>query len=301
MKLFSLLSEDQILIDMKATAMEQAVRELLETIEPKMGNVSPDQALAVLLERERQGPTVVSEGVAIPHARVEGLREFFICIGTSREGVSALAPHDGRFNLIFLVVTPQTRNAIMLQTLAAIAKLLSSREIHDALLSVKAAGKIIKVIEESGVDVKRSLVASDIMDKTFPSVTLDTSLSKALELITTAKDDALPVLDEKHELLGELSSKEIIRIGLPDYMGMLSNVSFLTSFEPFEDFFKKERTLTVKDLYTKDVLTVSGDTSVVEVAYQMISSSRRRVHVTRDNKLEGIIYRKDIITRVLQG
>jgi len=253
MKLFSLLYEDQILIDMKAATMEQAVRELLQTIEAKMENVSSDRVLSALMEREQQGPTVVSEGVAIPHARVEGLEEFFVCIGTSREGISALAPHEGRFHLLFLIISPQTRNA------------------------------------------------SDIMDKTFSPVTLDTPLSKALELITAAKDDALPVVDEKQELLGELSSKEIISIGLPDYMGMLSNVSFLTSFEPFENFFKKELTLKVKDLYTKDVLSVTGDTSIVEVAYQMVSTGRRRVYITRDNKLEGIMYRKDIITRILQG
>jgi len=301
MKLFSLLSEDQILIDMKAATMEQALRELLKTIEAKMEKVSSDHALSALMEREQQGPTVVTEGVSIPHARVEGLEEFFVCIGTSREGIPALAPHEGRFHLLFLIVSPQSRNAVMLQTLAAIAKLLSSRETHDALLNVKAPGKIIKVIEESGMDVKRSLVASDIMDKTFSPVTLDTPLSKALELITAAKDDALPVVDEKQELLGELSSKEIISIGLPDYMGMLSNVSFLTSFEPFENFFKKERTLKVKELYTKDVLSVTGDTSIVEVAYQMVSTGRRRVYITRDNKLEGIMYRKDIITRILQG
>jgi PTS system nitrogen regulatory IIA component len=301
MKLYSLVPEDQILIDMKAPTMEEALRELLKTIEPKMGDVPSEQVLGILLDRERQCPSVVGEGVAVPHARVKGLQEFFLCIGTSREGIPALAPHDGSFNLIFLVLTPQTRNTMMLQTLAAIAKLLSSRETHDALLSVKAAGKIIKVIEESGVDVKRTLVASDVMDKTCSPVMLDTPLSKALELITTAKDDALPVVDEKNMLLGELSSKEIIRIGLPDYMGMLKNVSFLASFEPFENFFKNEHELYVKDLYTKDVLSVAGDTSVVEVAYQMISSGRRRVYITRDNKLEGIVYRKDIITRIFQG
>jgi mannitol/fructose-specific phosphotransferase system IIA component (Ntr-type) len=286
---------------MKAATMEQGLGELLKTIEPKMENVSSEQALSALLERENQGPTVVTEGVVIPHARVEGLEKFFVCIGTSREGIPAVAPHEGRFHLIFLIVSPKTRNAMMLQTLAAIAKLLSSRETHEALVNVKAPGKIIKVIEESGVDVKRTLVANDIMDKTFSSVTLDTPLRKVLELISTARDDALPVLDEKQELLGEISSKEIIRIGLPDYMGMLSNVSFLTSFEPFETFFEKEHVLKVKDLFQEGVLSVSSDTPIVEVAYQMISSGRRRVYITRDNKLEGIIYRKDIITRILQG
>ncbi|MCH8859294.1 MAG: CBS domain-containing protein, partial [Proteobacteria bacterium] len=218
--------------------------------------------------------------------------------GSSAKGIPLLGG-SGNIHSIFIILTPLTKNTLMLQTLAAVARLLSSAKTRQALGNVRTPSRVIKIIEESGVDVKKTLCANDIMNPVEISVRPSTALTDAMELLLEAPDEGLPVLGQSGELLGELAGKDIIALGLPKYMDLMDNTSVLGNVEPFEQFFQKERFLKVKDVLSKDTMTVELDTPVVQIAHQMLTDKKRRAYVVREGKLEGIIYRKDIVTKVL--
>ena len=201
---------------------------------------------------------------------------------------------------IFLILTSQTKNTLMLQALASVAKLMKNKETRDALLSIKNPTRIIKVIEESGVDVKKTITASNIMTTDITSLKPDDVLLDAIEVVISAKGSAVPVLSVEKNVVGDVSSREIIKVGLPDYMGMLDNVDFLNIFEPFEHYFKEERTLKVSDIMNKEILTVLPEAPIIEVAHKLTSSETTQVYIVKDNQLLGTISRNDILTKVLQ-
>ncbi len=298
MKLYSVLTEDQIRLNLEAENLEQGIREMLKPLEPHLNPVGAERVLEVLLERERNLSTSIVDGISVPHARIDGLQDFILAIGSSPKGI----PNNGSgklTHLVFVILTPLTKNTLMLQTLAAVARLVSSPLTRQALLNVKNPSRALKIIEESGVDVKKTLSANDIMSIPGPTVKLDTPLTHAMELLADSPGESVPVVGDAGELIGELNSTDIIGLGLPKYMNLMENTAPLGNIEPFEQFFQKERFLKVGDLIDRMPMKVEPDTPVVQIAHRMISESRHRAYVVKDNKLIGSIYRKDIVTRVL--
>jgi len=299
MKLSSLLSEDRILVDPPVANKEEAIKLLLGTLEPDLDLVARDLALEHLLERERKISSYVDYGVAIPHAKVEGLERVLVGLLTSHDGFDAQDPPGALIHLLFLVLTPPDKNTLMLQTIAAIARLCHTKEMREALRRTKTPSRIIKQIEESGVDIKNRLTASDVMVPPPEVLSPEMQLKEATGKIISSREDGLPVADSRGKLLGELSSAEILAIGLPKYVDLLKDDSFLTHFEPFENYFQQENQLTVRDVMTRDILTAEEETPIIKIANMLVGSNKPRLYVVRGGNLHGVVYRRDLLSRVL--
>ena len=71
--------------------------------------------------------------------------------------------------------------------------------------------------------------------------------------------------------------------------------------EPFEELLKKEDKIMVSQLYRDDFEVTSPETRIVEVAAMMIFKDVRSVFVTHNEKLVGVLLRKDIVNMVIRG
>ncbi|MCX8037365.1 MAG: PTS sugar transporter subunit IIA [Candidatus Sumerlaeia bacterium] len=301
MKLSSLLTESSILIEPEVENKEQAIERLLEVFDTYLDPTLRKLVFQRLLDREKKISSYVDHGVAIPHCKFEGLNRVLVGLITSSKGFDAQDPPGARINLLFLVLAPAERNTLMLQTLAAVARLCHTKEMRDALRRTKSPARIIKQIEESGIDVKSTITAADVMAVAPSVLSPETPLPDAISQIIEAPDDGLPVTDSQNKLLGELSSIEILAIGLPKYVDLLKDDTFLTQFEPFENYFRQEKQLTVRDVMTREILTVEEDTPIIKVTNMLVSGRKSRLYVVRDGKLCGIVYRRDLLSRVLQA
>ncbi len=87
---------------------DTAIRRLLEAICVRHPAISFDYALRAILERERQGPTFIGEEVCIPHARLDGIEESVLAIGSSKLGIYDHASSDTA-TLMFLMLSPVHR------------------------------------------------------------------------------------------------------------------------------------------------------------------------------------------------
>lgn len=299
MKLYSLLNENHILIDEPASSLADALGKLLRAFGDSFDGNSAEHLVTTLMERERQHPTMIADHVCVPHMRLERLDRFLVGLLVPETPIRHPQPSLPPISLIFIILAPQTKNTMLLQTLAAIARLLQSKKNMQAILGVKSPNRLLRVLEESGVDVKKNLLAADIMSPVTHSVTMDTLLAKAVDVLVDATDEGIPVLNEKNQLTGELTSRELLVLGMPKYLDLIVNPAMLDSFEPFENFFQHENSMTVRELCRRDIVTVDSSTPVVHVTHLMMTRHKRRVYVVDDDELKGIIYRKNIVTRVL--
>jgi mannitol/fructose-specific phosphotransferase system IIA component (Ntr-type) len=300
MKLSSLLTEDSILINPPVETKEEAMRRALATFEPQLDAARRDAALRHLLDREKKITSYIDHGVAIPHAKVEGINRIFVGLVTSAEGFDAQDPPNTPVHLLWLILTPPEKNTLMLQTLAAVARLCHTKEMRQALRRMKAPARIIKQIEDSGIDVKNTITAADVMVAAPEVLRPDTPLRDAIERIIASPYDGLPVTDGQGKLLGELSSIEILSIGLPKYVDLLKDDTFLMQFEPFENYFRQENQLTVREVMTREILTADEEAPIIKIANMLVAGDKSRLYVVRDGRLHGMIYRRDLLTRVLQ-
>ena len=91
------------------------------------------KVLDALLEREALGPTGVGHGVAIPHARIEGLAQMRGVFVRVIPPVEFGAVDDEPVDLIFALLSPIGSGSEHLRALARVARALRSAELRSQL------------------------------------------------------------------------------------------------------------------------------------------------------------------------
>ncbi|MEN8374858.1 MAG: CBS domain-containing protein [Gemmatimonadota bacterium] len=127
---------------------------------------------------------------------------------------------------------------------------------------------------------RASLTAGDVMTRRYPSVAADAPLTAAVERMLEHEVRAIPVVGEKDEVLGMVSSRDVLEALLPE-LGR----------EPDEE----GEAGVVRDIMSRTVLCVPEDLAVTDVANMMINKHVEQVPVVRDGRLAGVLTRSDII------
>ncbi len=121
------------------------------------------------------------------------------------------------------------------------------------------------------------------------TVTDDTSVEKALTLMKEEKVRRFPVLNKKGQLVGIVSEKDLL----------YASPSPATSLSIYEIPYLLSK-IKVRDLMTKDVITVTEETPLEEAARIMADNKIGGLPVVRDGKLVGIITETDMFKIFLE-
>jgi fructose-specific phosphotransferase system IIA component len=142
------LSSDSIKVNLESRTKAEVVEELVDLL-VAAGNVSnKNAAIKVLLDREELGSTGIGQGVAIPHAKSDAVKELVAAFGLSKSGIDFDALDGEPVNIFFLLLAPEEAAGNHLKALARISSLLKDKHFRRALLSAKTREEAIKVIEE---------------------------------------------------------------------------------------------------------------------------------------------------------
>jgi len=128
------LKHDAIILEMKATTKEGALRELAGLAATVCGRFTEEILYNVLLERESVGSTGVGNGVAIPHGKIEGLDEILLCFGRSKAGINFDAVDNRPAYLFVLLLSPASKAGEYLSTLAGVSRILKQSDARQRLL-----------------------------------------------------------------------------------------------------------------------------------------------------------------------
>jgi len=149
MTLANLLSEDQILPDLKAEGRWEAISEIVELL-VSSGRILPEDSESVLesiKQREQTMSTGIGLGIAIPHASSDKVQEVVAGFGRSKKGIEFDSLDGQPVSFIVLFVVPKDQFQTHLRTLAAIAKFLNDRTVRDELSAAATAADILEVFQ----------------------------------------------------------------------------------------------------------------------------------------------------------
>jgi len=109
----------------------------------------PDQAAALkaVTDREAAGPTVIAPGIAVPHARVEGLSKITAALGICPAGIMDPAADGGPIHLFILFVGPTGNMREHLGFLASVASLFQLEGFGNTLLQQTTPVHILEKIK----------------------------------------------------------------------------------------------------------------------------------------------------------
>lgn len=134
--LFSLLPDSVAITraDTKHEILGQLASRLAQAYE-----LDAHDVLDRLEERERLGSTGFGRGVAIPHARVPGLKRPVAALLRLAEPVDYAAADAMPVELVFGLLSPENAGVTHLHALAAISRLMRDERMHDAFMEAPDA------------------------------------------------------------------------------------------------------------------------------------------------------------------
>ena len=147
MKLFEYLPEEHIEPHLKGQTKFQVIEELLDLLYKNNHLLDRDVALQDVLAREGYLSTGLENGLAIPHAKTDGVGGLELAFGVKEEGVDFESLDGKPANLIFLVLSPRDTSGPHIQTLAVISRNLKNKEIRDALIQAESREEIYDIIK----------------------------------------------------------------------------------------------------------------------------------------------------------
>ena len=301
MKLSSLLSPDHIVVNVQAHNLEDAVREILSRAGKFHADLSADDIVPFVMRREQQGSTALERGVAIPHARIPDLDDFYLFVGKATAPLREKGIDEIPVDVVFLILASDKKNSLLLQTMAAIGNFVMQEEMLDLLRKADKPYEIWQVLDRSGVSVKRTLHARDLMRTSYLSVMPDMRVQQLLDLMFETGASEAVVTSGSGKILGVVTSAEILDAALPKYMASLPGVGFLEEFEPFEQFFRKEADMKVEQIMNRKPLIVAPDDPLIQVAFRMNHQKEQFAYVEEAGRFVGMIDRNDLLTRVLRA
>src|SRR5882724_1198351 len=153
MDLGDILSNDQIVPDLRAANRWEAIDELITKL-VSTGKIKPEQhdaIAAVVKKRESSMSTGIGFGIGIPHASTDLIYEVVGAFGRSKKGINFDALDNQPVTLVMLFLVPQGQFQKHLHTLARIAKLLHKKEFRQALEAAPDSTAMYQIIKsESG-------------------------------------------------------------------------------------------------------------------------------------------------------
>jgi PTS system nitrogen regulatory IIA component len=148
MKIMDFLSQDAIIVDLKATDKKSVIVELAEVLKNTKKIKNSDDIINIVLERERLGSTGIGQGVALPHGKTDLLQEQIGVLGISRKGIEFNSLDGEPVHIIFLLVGPVEVAGQHLKALSRISRLFKDKFLRQAIKEAKTTQEVVKLIQQ---------------------------------------------------------------------------------------------------------------------------------------------------------
>ena len=122
----------------------------------------------------------------------------------------------------------------------------------------------------------KSIKVADYMTRRLITITPEMSVNEAIRVFLEHKISGAPVVDENGRLVGVFSESDCLK-------GALEASYHGTEIGP------------VKEYMSVDLQTVTGETSILDVAEVFLADHRRRLPVLEGGRLVGQISRRDLL------
>jgi CBS domain-containing protein len=124
------------------------------------------------------------------------------------------------------------------------------------------------------------LTATELMEEFVTTLSAETSIDEAIEVLLKKKLTGAPVVDEENRLVGILSEKDCLKVVMTQAFERLPQAS-------------------VSDYMTTDIVTLAPRATVFDVVDRFLKTAFRRLPVVDDdNNLRGVVSRTSVVKAI---
>ena len=148
MTLQKLISNKFILLNQKLNNKKNALELISDHFEKEI-QIKKEIVFDSLYAREKLGTTALGSGVALPHARIDVLKNIHTLIIQLNSGIDFDAVDGKKVDIIFVLLVPNVNSDDHVKLLAEIASVLDNNEIVKKIRNAKSPHEIILALNNS--------------------------------------------------------------------------------------------------------------------------------------------------------
>ncbi|MFH1239346.1 MAG: CBS domain-containing protein [bacterium] len=147
--------------------------------------------------------------------------------------------------------------------------------------------------------------AKDIMTTKVLTVSPDMGIPEVAQFLLKNDISGAPVVDDKNKLIGIITEDDLIfqdkKVHIPTMINILGAVIYLESFKHFEKEMEKIMGGKVADIMVKEVITVTEETDIQDIATLMTEKNIHLFPVMKNEAIAGIVGKADVLKAIAKG
>ena len=274
MRLTDALRPEHIVSPLPAVTVREAVLALVQRL-TETGALRASERLEKLTPEARIRDLIhLGDRVLLPHLRTDAVREVVVALGITPQPLKQTPGGEaGTEQVVVLVLAPPAAAQLYLQMVAALARVFRQDDVVDELVAAHSPAQVLRIAEVRDLVLPPRLSVRDVMTQRVYRVAPDTPLRELMELMSRHDLKAVPVVNEKREVLGMVTERDAAAPPLA-------------------------AEAQTREIMSRSVMCVSEEQSLADVVAIMISKEVERVPVVNEGQLVGFLTRGDIIRKL---
>ena len=187
-------------------------------------DIKKNDVMNAFLKRDELGYLVFPDKSVIPHGRIENFDDIIIVIVKTTKPILISKDYA---DLFYCILTSNSGSNRYLRTLAAFAKI--SSEHSENIRKCTNGSEFKNYIHKCDLELDNVIQIKDIISDVVYTVKMNDTIETVADLMKKYNIIFLPVVDDENHYLGKIDVLDVIKIIYPEYMNLISDISFLNS------------------------------------------------------------------------
>lgn len=145
------------------------------------------------------------------------------------------------------------------------------------------------------------VLVSDIMEPVKIKLRESEPLERAIDMFSVRDRDDFPVVDDDNNFIGVVTTYELLRVCLPDYILWMDDLTPISNFEPFINVLRNESKTWLTEIMTNEYASITEDVPAMQAIKEITRHHTSHAYVVRGKKLVGVVSLKDFLRKILRG
>lgn len=154
MSLIDYINKESIMIDVQETEKESLLSKMVTRLNECGLIINKNDAEHAIIAREQLMSTGVGNGIAIPHAKTDSVKNIVLSVATIKNGINYKSIDKKKVFVVFMLLAPRNSASENLKVLTAIAAILKDNShFLEKLINAEKANDVIELIAKEEMKI----------------------------------------------------------------------------------------------------------------------------------------------------
>jgi fructose-specific phosphotransferase system IIA component len=148
-ELLSIITSECTITELRSNTKNDVLVELVDVLAYHGRLNDRDEVLKDILEREKTMSTGMQHGIALPHAKSEGVKDICVAVGVKKSGIDFDSMDGEPARIFIMVASPKRTSSPHIQFLAAIGTVLKDDTVREQVINAGSRDEVVKLLRRA--------------------------------------------------------------------------------------------------------------------------------------------------------